>query len=402
MNFQMSGEVSDDSMQALGRMLGAQSIVTGSLRNIENGYRIMIRVLNVESAAVEVQYRSDIVNDNRVASLMTGGRSGGTSAVVSTTSDEISGRQTITIPNAVIPQGNTLNQQLAWIASQAGDGTVYDILINNDVNLGPVTVSTRGRNITITIRSSNPVDIKTLQLIGQGHLFTVDASVTLIFQDIILKGHNTNNRALILVGERGRLILNSGSTIMSNTNNSPSSDWRNAEADGGGIYVNGGFFEMNEGSEISGNRIVSNTYAFGGGISVENGGSASILGGIISENNITGTNAGYVCGAGISIRNRSTVTMSGGVIQKNSISAGHAQLGGGVFVDIGQNARFDKRSIHGSNTSGIIYGSTGENANRAPGGGHTVTRYPSNSRNRNTTLGYFDEISTSSNEGWNQ
>ena len=35
LHFQLSGEVSDDSMQALGRMLGAQSIVTGSLRNIE-------------------------------------------------------------------------------------------------------------------------------------------------------------------------------------------------------------------------------------------------------------------------------------------------------------------------------------------------------------------------------
>ena len=41
----------------------------------------MICVLNVESAAVEIQYRVDIVNDNRVASLMTGGRSGGTAVV---------------------------------------------------------------------------------------------------------------------------------------------------------------------------------------------------------------------------------------------------------------------------------------------------------------------------------
>jgi TolB-like protein len=31
LNFQMSGEVSDNSMQELGRMLGAQSIVSGSL-----------------------------------------------------------------------------------------------------------------------------------------------------------------------------------------------------------------------------------------------------------------------------------------------------------------------------------------------------------------------------------
>ena len=80
LNFQMSGEVSDESMQALGKTLGAQSIVTGSLREIGDAYRIMIRVLNVKSAAVEVQYRTDIINDRRVASLLSGsaGFMGGT------------------------------------------------------------------------------------------------------------------------------------------------------------------------------------------------------------------------------------------------------------------------------------------------------------------------------------
>ncbi|MDR0472851.1 MAG: DUF1566 domain-containing protein [Treponema sp.] len=77
LNFQMAGEVSDESMQALGQTLGAQSIVSGSLRSIGNAYRIMIRVLNVETAAVEVQYRNDIANDSRVASLL-GGKPSGT------------------------------------------------------------------------------------------------------------------------------------------------------------------------------------------------------------------------------------------------------------------------------------------------------------------------------------
>ena len=78
MNFQMSGEVSDDSMQALGQMLGAQSIVSGSLTSIGSEYRIVIRVLNVQTAAVAVQYRTDIANDERVRALLAGGRSGGT------------------------------------------------------------------------------------------------------------------------------------------------------------------------------------------------------------------------------------------------------------------------------------------------------------------------------------
>lgn len=69
-NFQYSGDVGDDSMQTLGRMLGAQSIVSGSLTSIGGSYRLVIRVLNVQSAAVEVQYRTDILNDNRVQALL--------------------------------------------------------------------------------------------------------------------------------------------------------------------------------------------------------------------------------------------------------------------------------------------------------------------------------------------
>ena len=73
--FQFSGEVSDDSMQEMGRMLGAQAIVSGSLQNIGGSYRIVIRALNVQTAIVEVQYRTDIAGDSRVQALLGGGTS---------------------------------------------------------------------------------------------------------------------------------------------------------------------------------------------------------------------------------------------------------------------------------------------------------------------------------------
>jgi len=78
LNFQMSGEVSDDSMQALGRTLGAQYIVSGSFTSIGNIYRIVIRALNVENGRVEVQYRQDIANNDRVQALMTNQNTSGT------------------------------------------------------------------------------------------------------------------------------------------------------------------------------------------------------------------------------------------------------------------------------------------------------------------------------------
>jgi len=73
-DFQFSGEVADDSIQRAGQILGAQSIVSGSLIEIGGDYRIAIRVLNVQSAAIEVHFRSDIANDRRVQALLEGGR----------------------------------------------------------------------------------------------------------------------------------------------------------------------------------------------------------------------------------------------------------------------------------------------------------------------------------------
>jgi TolB-like protein len=70
-NFQMSGEVSDDSAQAIGKKLGAQLIVSGSLDSMGHLYRFRIRTLNVESAAVEAASAADIgPGDTRVTFLL--------------------------------------------------------------------------------------------------------------------------------------------------------------------------------------------------------------------------------------------------------------------------------------------------------------------------------------------
>ena len=61
-------------MQRMGQMLGAQSIISGSFTDMGGFHRIMIRVLNVQNATVEVQYRANIRNDNIVTALLTGGK----------------------------------------------------------------------------------------------------------------------------------------------------------------------------------------------------------------------------------------------------------------------------------------------------------------------------------------
>jgi TolB-like protein len=77
-NFQMSGEVSDDSAQAIGMKLGAQSIVSGSIEDMNNFYRVRFRVIEVVSAAIQAQVSVNVRKDNIVASLL--GNSGFSSA----------------------------------------------------------------------------------------------------------------------------------------------------------------------------------------------------------------------------------------------------------------------------------------------------------------------------------
>jgi hypothetical protein len=295
----------------------------------------------------------------------------------------------------ITPPGATLAEQLAYIRNDSSDGAVFDIVVYNNEYIGPTTVSTMGRNIIVNISSASSEDVKTIQLDGQGHLFSVDTGITLKLQDIVLQGHSNNNRALVAVGN-GTLILNSGAKITQNTNIS-------SLANGGGIYVNSSTLEINEGSEITGNIVRENSWRghpHGGGIFVENFGIVNIRGGLISENtaDISVSQGTEAHGGGIYVTGNSIVTMSGGIISKNKfIGSLYVRRGGGIFIDNGSS--FTKRAASGSGPSGIIYGPTGEDANIADNG-HAIYRNWGSLRERNTTLGGYDEISTGNDVGW--
>jgi TolB-like protein len=72
MSFQMSGEVSDSSAQAIGQKLGAQSIISGSIEDMGANYRIRFRTIEVVSAAIQVLSSFNVTKDNQIAAL-TGG-----------------------------------------------------------------------------------------------------------------------------------------------------------------------------------------------------------------------------------------------------------------------------------------------------------------------------------------
>jgi len=73
--FQFSGEVSDETAQSIGKKLGAQVIVSGSLSDIGKNYRFRIKTLVVETAAIAATFSVDInATEERVVSLLAGAK----------------------------------------------------------------------------------------------------------------------------------------------------------------------------------------------------------------------------------------------------------------------------------------------------------------------------------------
>jgi hypothetical protein len=71
LQFNMSGNISDDTAQRIGHMIGASSVVSGSLTKIANIYRLNIQVLKTETAEIQLAFGYDILNDSRLAGLTT-------------------------------------------------------------------------------------------------------------------------------------------------------------------------------------------------------------------------------------------------------------------------------------------------------------------------------------------
>jgi TolB-like protein len=69
-NFQMSGNVSDDSMVSIGHMLGAKHIVVGNGENMADYYRINFTMLSVESAEILMRSSINVKYDSNMMRLL--------------------------------------------------------------------------------------------------------------------------------------------------------------------------------------------------------------------------------------------------------------------------------------------------------------------------------------------
>jgi TolB-like protein len=382
--FQLSGEVSDESAKAIGQMLGADAIVTGSLTNIGREYRINLKAISVESATVVVQYATDIIEDERVRSLLAsgGGSGGGTQSTPARTSGSSpsgtvgtggSGRVIPTVTSVTVSPENvsvdkgktqqfeatiigTNNPALAvtWtVTGNLSRGTTISedgiLTVANDEVATPLTVTATstadtGKNGRVTV--AVPGGISAINVSGVANWNTAI--------NTIRNGGNNQTYIISVIGNvsvpappRNENLFGSVTgitvTIQGNGTLSPSVSGcllsiaagqtvvvrdvtLRGRSDNDSSMVNiksGGIFRMEGRASVTGNKY--------GGVVIE-GGTFIMQGGTISGN----TSPIWLSsgGGGGVLMERGTFTMHDGTISGNTHSnGGHG--GGGVYVSGG-------------------------------------------------------------------
>jgi hypothetical protein len=267
------------------------------------------------------------------------------------------------LADSIYVPGNTLNEQLIWLQTNARSNMNYFFNIISDENMAPQTISFGTRNnITLTFRGIS--EQRTIGLASNGSLFTIGNGITLILDNrITLRGRDGNNASLVQVNSGSSLVMNNGSIITGNSLSIGS---------GGGVTVNAGSFIMN-GGVISGNR--SNATGNGGG-------------------------------GGVCLQLNSTFNMTGGVIRGNSAN----RFGGGVYIISSSFSKTGNSIIYGynaadvnsnvtRNNTGTVFNNQGHGIAAAAGAGF-IRRRMETTAGQNFNLTFFSNGSTSTSTGY--
>jgi TolB-like protein len=135
MDFQLSGEVSDETAQSIGKKLGAQTIISGAITAIGNAYRLRIRAISVETAQILGMQNIDVAQDSRLAAL---------------TGTAYAGPATVTRSNTSTPaaQPSANTQSASSIMLSSADWQAYsDTTSSAKVNIGREYIDGQERDV---------------------------------------------------------------------------------------------------------------------------------------------------------------------------------------------------------------------------------------------------------------
>jgi len=170
LNFQYSGNVSDESAQAIGQMLGAQAIVSGTVSKIGALYRLQVKAIEVQTAAIQGQWSKNVPDGSTIAALTQD--TAPVSSVASASRPASSTTQTTTVqPSTPVqpaaPAEPVLPSYKVGDTGPAGGLIFYDKGNNSGgwryLEAAPVECEFRGR---WTIRATNVENLQ--ETVGSG------------------------------------------------------------------------------------------------------------------------------------------------------------------------------------------------------------------------------------------
>jgi hypothetical protein len=141
LQFHLSGDVSDETAQAIGKILGAQTIISGEIIAINNKllqttiYRLEIKAISVETAAIQGTVNKNIQNDKKIKTITGGAKSfpisiGGGIRVGGSFSEgtwEETGKQTITIDQYVYTSNYEISETTGKSEFDIGGFIFFDL-----------------------------------------------------------------------------------------------------------------------------------------------------------------------------------------------------------------------------------------------------------------------------------
>jgi curli biogenesis system outer membrane secretion channel CsgG len=139
MAFQASGEVSDETAAGIGRKIGAQSIIFGSMERTGSLYHLRIRTIEVETARIQA-IQNNLIEQDTLLTVLTGNgtRTKNTGRPISLVLREVSGYLIRRIPD---------NSRIAFFITgtenEALSNYISDNISENLVNSGKFTLVDR-------------------------------------------------------------------------------------------------------------------------------------------------------------------------------------------------------------------------------------------------------------------
>lgn len=147
MNFQLSGEVSDETMQQLGAKTGAQTVISGTFKPLGTLYVLDIQAFDVTTATIQDTYRVNVASDETLE-LLTKKKIVGTSGKIQANDYTAGERLGIGFQNILLGLGSYRNGHwgdgilmtaadgIAILCAAHGDGSITGTIIGASIAYG--------------------------------------------------------------------------------------------------------------------------------------------------------------------------------------------------------------------------------------------------------------------------